>query len=48
VESVQRGLHSKGYQGGRYVVDKDRTDISEHGLHHFHGLVLKALGQAPA
>lgn len=48
VESVQRGLHSKGYQGGRYVVDKDRTDVSEHGLHHFHGLVLKALGETPA
>ena len=35
VESVQRGLHSKGYQGGRYVVDKDRTDISEHGVASF-------------
>jgi carnitine monooxygenase subunit len=48
VESVQRGLHSKGYQGGRYVVDAGRTDISEHGLHHFHGLVLTALGESPA
>ena len=47
VESVQRGLHSRGYQGGRYVVDAGRTDISEHGLHHFHGLVLTALGETP-
>jgi len=43
VESVQRGLKSRGYHQGRYVVDKERTDISEHGLHHFHGLVLQAL-----
>ncbi|WP_257350640.1 aromatic ring-hydroxylating oxygenase subunit alpha [Pseudalkalibacillus decolorationis] len=43
VESVQRGLHSKGYVDGRYVVDNGHTSISEHGVHHFHGLVLKAL-----
>jgi choline monooxygenase len=42
-ESVQRGLHSKGYLQSRYVVDPDRTDISEHAVHHFHGLVLDAL-----
>jgi choline monooxygenase len=44
VESVQRGLHSRGYHQGRFIVDRDRTDVSEHGLHHFHGLVLNALG----
>jgi choline monooxygenase len=44
VESVQRGLHSRGYHQGRFIVDRDRTDVSEHGLHHFHGLVLSALG----
>jgi len=43
VESVQRGLHSRGYNQGRYVVDAGRTQNSEHGLHHFHGLVLSAL-----
>ncbi|MEE9300496.1 MAG: aromatic ring-hydroxylating dioxygenase subunit alpha [Alphaproteobacteria bacterium] len=43
VESVQRGLHSKGYHQGRYVVDAERTEVSEHALHHFHGLVLDAL-----
>jgi choline monooxygenase len=43
VESVQRGLHSRGYHQGRYIVDAARTDISEHGVHHFHSLVLKAL-----
>ena len=44
VESVQRGLHSRGYNQGRLMVDKDRSYNSEHGLHHFHGLVLKQLG----
>jgi choline monooxygenase len=47
VESVQRGLHSKAYEQGRFIVDKDRTYISEHGLHHFHSLVLDALGDLP-
>jgi choline monooxygenase len=45
VESVQRGLHSLGYKQGRYVVDKERSEKSEHALHHFHGLILDALAQ---
>jgi len=44
VESVQRGLHSKGYSQGRLMVDKDRSYNAEHGLHHFHSLVLERLG----
>lgn len=47
VESVQRGLHSLGYSQGRFIVDKDRTFVSEHGLHHFHSQVLDALGDLP-
>jgi choline monooxygenase len=47
VESVQRGLHSRGYTQGRFMVDKDRTFNSEHGLHHFHSLVLEKLGDLP-
>jgi len=43
VESVQRGLHSRGYRRGRYIVDVGRTELSEHALHHFHSLVLSAL-----
>jgi choline monooxygenase len=43
VESVQRGLRSRGFRQGRYVVDRARSRISEHALHHFHALVLKAL-----
>jgi phenylpropionate dioxygenase-like ring-hydroxylating dioxygenase large terminal subunit len=43
VESVQRGLHSRAYTQGRFIVDAERTDISEHAVHHFHALVLDAL-----
>ena len=47
VESVQRGLHSLGYKQGRFIIDKERTFLSEHGLHHFHSLALDALGDLP-
>jgi len=43
-ESVQRGLNSKGYNQGRFVIDKERTELSEHAVHHFQELVVKALG----
>lgn len=42
-ESVQRGLRTRGYQPGRLIVDAERSDISEHGVHHFHSLILDAL-----
>ena len=42
-ESVQRGLHSRGYQTGRLVIDQDRTDISEHAVYDFQNKVLSAL-----
>ena len=43
VESVQRGLHSRGYQQGRFIVDAERSHLSEHAVHHFHNLVINAL-----
>ena len=43
-ESVQRGLNSKGYNQGRFVIDKHRTELSEHAVHHFQELVVKSLG----
>ncbi len=43
-ESVQRGLASRGYRQGRFIVDPGRTAISEHAVHHFHGLLAEALG----
>ncbi|MCL6263624.1 aromatic ring-hydroxylating dioxygenase subunit alpha [Craterilacuibacter sp. RT1T] len=37
VESVQRGLQSRGYRGqGRIMVDAERSGISEHGIAYFH------------
>lgn len=44
VESVQRGMRTPAYDQGRIVVDPTRSGsgLSEHGVHHFHGLVLAA------
>jgi choline monooxygenase len=42
-ESVYRGLHSKGYNQGRFVVDPDRSELSEHGVHHFQQLYVDAM-----
>jgi len=45
VESVQRGLHSRGYTRGRLMVDPEQKEAwSEHFLHHFNSLNIKALG----
>jgi len=44
VESVQRGLKSRGYRGrGRVMVDRQRSGISEHGIAHFHQRVAQVL-----
>jgi carnitine monooxygenase subunit len=47
-ESVQSGLglHSLGYRQGRFIVDTERSEISEHGVHDFQGKLLDALGTA--
>jgi len=47
VESVQRGLRSKGYDQGRFICIPDRPELSEHAVHHFHTMVIGALGDAP-
>jgi len=43
-ESVQRGLKSRGYNQGRFVVDEDLSELSEHAVHHFQSMVVDALG----
>jgi carnitine monooxygenase subunit len=44
VESVQKGLKSRGYRGrGRVMVDRQRSAISEHGIAHFHHRVGQVL-----
>lgn len=42
VESVQRGMRTPAFEQGRIVVDRAGSGVSEHALHHFHGLVLDA------
>ena len=42
-ESVQRGLRSRSYDQGRFMVDPARSGTAEHGLHQFHRLVTRAL-----
>ncbi|WP_394621360.1 aromatic ring-hydroxylating dioxygenase subunit alpha [Lentzea sp. JNUCC 0626] len=42
VESVQRGMRTPAFEQGRIVYDPAGTGLSEHGVHHFHGLLLDA------
>jgi len=42
VESVQRGMTTPAFTQGRIVSDPAGSGLSEHALHHFHGLVLDA------
>jgi choline monooxygenase len=42
VESVQRGMRTPAFTQGRIVFDPAGSGLSEHGVHHFHGLVLEA------
>jgi choline monooxygenase len=42
-ESVQRGLQSKGYNQGRFVVDAERSELSEHAVHHFQKMYVDAM-----
>jgi carnitine monooxygenase subunit len=42
VESVQRGMKTPAFDQGRIVYDPAGSGLSEHGVHHFHGLVLDA------
>jgi len=42
-EGVQKGLHSKGYSQGRFIVNQDRSHLNEHAVHHFQSKVLEAL-----
>lgn len=49
VESVQRGLHSRGYRGqGRIMADETGSGVSEHGIAYFHSLVAEEYNKAGA
>ncbi len=43
VESVQRGMKTPAYEQGRFVCDINGSGESEHAVHHFHSLYLKAM-----
>ena len=47
VESVQRGMRTPAFDQGRIVHDPAGSGLSEHAVHHFHGLVLDAYRAAP-
>lgn len=42
-EDVQTGLHSRGYRQGRFVVNRDHVEFSEHHVHFFQRFVHEAL-----
>jgi phenylpropionate dioxygenase-like ring-hydroxylating dioxygenase large terminal subunit len=42
VESVQRGMRTPAFTQGKIVYDPNGSGLSEHAVHHFHGLVLGA------
>lgn len=46
VESVQRGMNTPAFDKGRYMVDPEGGGMSEHGVHHFHQLLLAAYDRA--
>ncbi len=46
VESVQRGMETPAFTQGRIVTDPSGSGLSEHALHHFHGLVLEQYRKA--
>ena len=41
--TTQKGLRSIGYNQGRYMIDPERSNMSEHLVHHFHTLVYNAI-----
>ena len=47
LESVQRGLHSRGYQGGPLVLDPSGEVDSEHPVRHIKQQVLQSLNERP-
>ena len=46
VESVQRGMATPAFNQGRYLIDPAGSGMSEHAVHHFHGLILDAYKKA--
>jgi choline monooxygenase len=47
-ESVQKGMETPAFEQGWIVSDPKGSGLSEHALHHFHGLVLDAYRRGAA
>lgn len=47
-KTTQKGLRSFGYDQGRYMIDEDRSNESEHLVYHFHTLVYQSLWEEAA
>lgn len=43
--TTQKGLRSRGFKGGRYMVDSERSHMSEHLVYNFHCNVMNALAR---
>lgn len=41
--SNQQGLHSYGFDQGRYMIDAEESNLSEHLVRHFHDLCYRAI-----
>ena len=41
-ESIQRGMRTPAFTSGRLAYDPEGGGVSEHGVHHFQGLLLEA------
>jgi choline monooxygenase len=39
-------MRTPAFDQGRIVVDSEGSGLSEHGVHHFHGLLLDAYAKA--
>lgn len=46
VESVQRGMQTPAFEQGRFLIDPEGSGMSEHAVHHFHGMLLEAYQRA--
>ncbi|GIT48668.1 MAG: hypothetical protein Ct9H300mP14_05960 [Gammaproteobacteria bacterium] len=44
-ENVQHGLRSQGYSQGRFVINRNRPEWSEHHVHQFQKLVTTQFGE---
>ena len=47
VEAVQRGMHSRGFNQGRYMIDPEEENFTEEGVRFFHNRYVQEMQSAP-